>query len=109
MITVTVPVRTYDDLQGAPALATIPALSSCIAAFVAALDVTHPRLLSSPLPPTSEQENTALLLHMYLDACQELLHLYDQLTFDGTYWYCLDPEDEDEDTHKSDQNDDIPF
>jgi hypothetical protein len=42
---------------------------------------------------------------MHLDACQHLLHQYDQLTFDMTYWYCLDPEDEPEHDH----DDDIPF
>ena len=42
---------------------------------------------------------------MHLDACQHLLHLYDQLTFDMTYWYCFDPEDE----QQREQDDDIPF
>jgi hypothetical protein len=100
----TVPLRTPDELQGAPALATLSALSACIDAFVAALDVTHPALLSSR-GPSSERETAALLLHMHLDACQHLLHQYDQLTFDMTYWYCLDPEDEPE----NDPDDDIPF
>jgi hypothetical protein len=100
----TVPLRTSDELQAAPALATLSALSACIEAFVAALDVAHPCLLSSPCP-ASDREDAARLLHMHLDACQHLLHLYDQLTFDMTYWYCLDPEDEAE----HDQDDDIPF
>lgn len=100
----TVPLRTSDELHAAPALATLPALSACIEAFVAALDVAHPCLLSSQ-GPCSDRETAARLLLMYLDACQHLLHLYDQLTFDVTYWYCLDPEDELEHDH----DDDIPF
>jgi hypothetical protein len=101
----TVPLRTPDELQAAPALATLPVLSVCIEAFVAALDVTHPSLLLSSRGPCSDREAAARMLHMHLDACQHLLHQYDQLTFDMTYWYCLDPEDEPE----HDQDDDIPF
>ena len=102
----TVPLRTSDELQAAPALATLPALSACIEAFVAALDIAHPCLLASPCP-ASDREAAARLLLVHLDACQHLLHQYDQLTFDMTYWYCLDPEDELERHH--DQDDDIPF
>jgi hypothetical protein len=106
----TVPVRTYDDLQAAPALATLPALSACIEAFVAALDVAHPYLRSSSRPlPICERETTALLIHMHLDACQHLLHLYDQLTFDGTYWYCPEDDEQHEDEPNHDPEDDIPF
>jgi hypothetical protein len=100
----TVPPRTSDELQAVPALATLPALSACIEAFVAALDVTHPSLLLPSRSP-SDREAAALLLHMHLDACQHLLHQYDLLTFDMTYWSGLDPEDEQAHT----QDDDIPF
>jgi len=100
----TVPLRTSDELQAAPALATLPALSACIEAFVAALDVAHPCLLSSSCP-SSDREAAARLLLMHLDACQHLLHQYDQLTFDMTYWYCFDPEDE----PQHDQDVDLPF
>ena len=100
----TVPLRTSDELQAAPALATLPALSVCIEVFVAALEIAHPSLLASSCP-SSDREAAARLLHMHLDACQHLLHLYDQLTFDMTYWYCFDPEDE----PQHHQDDDIPF
>ena len=88
----TVPLRPSDELCEAPALATLPALSACIEAFKAALEVSHPDLLRSPHALRSPREMAAGMLHMYLDACQHLLHEYDQLTFDGTYWYC--PEEE---------------
>jgi hypothetical protein len=101
-----VPLRTPDELHSAPALATLPALSACIEAFVAALDITHPHLLSERCP-ASDREAAARLLLMHLDACQQLLHQYDQLTFDVTYWYCLDQEQQQEQEH--DQDDDIPF
>jgi hypothetical protein len=104
----TVPLRTYDDLKAAPALAILSALSACIEAFVAALDLAHPDLLSARCP-ASDREDTARMLHMHLDACQHLLHQYDQLTFDTTYWECLDSEDEDEPEHEHHQDDDIPF
>jgi hypothetical protein len=100
----TVPLRTSDELQAAPALATLPALSVCIEVFVATLEIAHPSLLASS-SPASDREAAARLLHMHLDACQHLLHLYDQLTFDTTYWYCFDPEDE----PQQHQDDDIPF
>jgi len=102
----TVPLRCSQELQAAPALATLPALSACIEVFVAALDLAHPDLLTAPLDLDSDREHAARLLHMHLDACQHLLHLYDQLTFDATYWYCLDPE---QDEHEHNPDDDIPF
>jgi hypothetical protein len=102
---ITVPLRTSEELQAAPALATLPALSACIEAFVAALDLAHPCLLLASADHGSDREAAARLLHMHLDACQHLLHQYDQLTFDATYWYCLDPEDE----PAPDDDDDIPF
>jgi hypothetical protein len=102
----TVPLRTYDELHAVPALATLSALSACIEAFVAALDLAHPCLLSARCP-ASDREDTARLLHMHLDACQHLLHQYDQLTFDMTYWDCPDPDDEHE--QDNDLGDDIPF
>jgi hypothetical protein len=90
--------RPADELQGAPALATLPALSACIDAFVSALDVAHPDLVGRD--PVSEREAAALLLHMHLDACQQLLRLYDHLTFD-VCWFSGSPND--------DPDDDIPF
>jgi hypothetical protein len=106
----TVPLRTSEELHAAPALATLPALSTCIEAFVAALALAHPCLLVAPIDQGSDREHAARMLHMHLDACQHLLHLYDQLTFDATYWYCLDPEQEDEkDELEHDADDDIPF
>jgi hypothetical protein len=91
--------RTLDELQGVPALATLPALSATIDAFVRALDLAHPHLGSSD--PVSERESAAMLLHMHLDACQELLRLYDHLTFD-VWTFCNDEPDDEPD-------DDIPF
>ena len=91
--------RTLDELQGVPALATLPALSASIDAFVRALDLAHPHLGSTD--PRSERESAAMLLHMYLDASQELLRLYDHLTFDA--WTFSDDKPED------DPEDDIPF
>jgi hypothetical protein len=90
--------RTPDELQGAPALATLPALAAAIDALVSALDLEHPSLASRD--PVSERESAALLLHMHLYACQELLRLYDHLTFD--VWSFSDPLDDEPD-------DDIPF
>jgi hypothetical protein len=102
---VSVSLRTLDELSGAPALATLPALSACIEAFLAALGVAHPCLLATSRSPSTPRETAALLLHMHLDACQLLLRQYDQITFDGTYWYCSGPEDE----APPDPEDDIPF
>jgi len=96
----TVPCRPADELQGAPALATLPALSACIEAFVSALDVAHPTLVCRD--PVSERESAALLLHMHLHTCQELLRLYDHLTFDAC-WFS-GPHDDD-----PDPDPDIPF
>ena len=90
--------RTIDELQQAPALATLPALSACIDAFASALDVIHPDLDSRN--PVSERESAAQLLHMHLHTCQELLHLYDHLSFDV---YCFSNSDNEE------PDDDIPF
>jgi hypothetical protein len=98
----TVYLRPPDELVLLPQLATLPALSGCIDAFVAALDVTHPALLGS-VNPRSDRETAALLLHMHLDVCQQLLREYDRLTFDTTRWCCAPDDDEPED------EDDIPF
>ena len=84
--------RTLDELQGAPALATLPALSATIDAFLRALDLAHPHLGSSD--HVSERESAAMLLHMHLHACQELLRLYDHLTF-GVWTFCNDEPDDD--------------
>ena len=98
--------RAPDELQGAPALATLPALSACIDAFVSALDVAHPSLVVRD--PVSERESAALLLHMHLHTCQELLRLYDHLTFD-VWWFSGSKDDEAEDEAGDDPDDDIPF
>lgn len=90
--------RTTDELHEQPALATLPVLSACIDAVTSTLDVLHPDLPRRP--PVSDRESTAMLLLMYLHAAQELLGLYDHLSFDG---YCFsDAEDEE-------PEDDIPF
>jgi hypothetical protein len=94
--------RHADELQGAPALATLPALSACIDAFASALDVAHPDLVGRN--PVSERESAALLLHMHLHTCQELLRLYDHLTFD-VCWFSGSADDEPDD----EPDDDIPF
>jgi len=98
--------RAPDELQGAPALATLPALSACIDAFVSALDVAHPNLVVRD--PVSERESAALLLYMHLHTCQELLRLYDHLTFD-VWWFSGAHDDEAEDEAGDDPDDDIPF
>ena len=90
--------RTTDELHEQPALATLPVLAACIHAVTSTLDVLHPDLPRRP--PKSNRESTAVLLLMYLHAAQELLGLYDHLSFDG---YCFsDAEDEQ-------PEDDIPF
>jgi hypothetical protein len=94
--------RHPDELYGVPALATLPVLSACIDAFLTALDLTHPQL-SALRTPRTDCEQTAVLLHMYLDACQELLCAYDELTFDGF------PEDAQDDGTADDDTDDSPF
>ena len=104
----TVAPRDPDELRSAPGLATLPALSASIDAFKVALGVSHPDLLDSPTGPHSPREVAAVLLHMYLDACQHLLHEYDQLTFDGTYWDFPHQEDEVQ-LEPLDSEDDIPF
>src|SRR5262249_46514502 len=93
------PSRSLDELQGAPALAPPPALSASIDAFLRALDLAHPPLGSTN--PRSERESAAMLLHMYLDASQEILRLYDHLTFDGWTFSNDQPDDQ--------PDDDIPF
>jgi hypothetical protein len=98
--------RAPDELQGAPALATLPALSACIDAFVSALDVAHPSLVVRD--PVSERESAALLLHMHLHTCQELLRLYDHLTFD-VWWFSGSKDDEADVEAGDDPDDDIPF
>jgi hypothetical protein len=90
--------RTADELQAEPALAALPVLSACIDAVTSTLDVLHPDLPRRP--PVSDRESTATLLLMYLHACQELLGLYDYLSFDVDCF--SDSEDEEPD-------DDIPF
>jgi hypothetical protein len=102
---VSVSLRTLDELSGAPALATLPALSACIEAFLAALGVAHPCLLATSRCPSTPRETAALLLHMQLDACQHLLREYDQITFDKTSWDGSGPDDE----ALPDPEDDIPF
>ena len=104
----TVYCRTPDELQGAPALATLSPLSACIEAFLSALALAHPHIFSCD--PRSERESTALLLHMHLYTCQELLRLYDHLTFD--VWYFSDSTDDEPDDDEPDDDepdDDIPF
>ena len=112
----TVYCRTTEELQGAPALAILSALSACIEAFLSALDLAHPHLFSrDPCDPLFERESTALLLHMHLYTCQELLRLYDHLTFD--VWFFSDstddePDDDEPDDDEPDDDepdDDIPF
>jgi hypothetical protein len=98
----TVPCRTADELQGAPALATLPALYACIEAFVCALDIAHPTLVGREA--VSERDSAALLLHMHLHTCQDLLRLYDHLTFDA----CCFSGCEDEEPGQE-LDDDIPF
>ena len=99
--------RPLDELQGAPALATLPALSGCIDAFVSALDVAHPALVSRT--PVSERESAALLLHMHLHTCQELLRLYDHLTFDVCWFSGSQDDDEVDCEPEPEPDDDIPF
>jgi hypothetical protein len=98
--------RAPDELQGAPALATLPVLSACIHAFVSALDVAHPTL--AVRDPVSERESAALLLYMHLHTCQELLRLYDHLTFD-VGWFSGSQDDEVDGDPDDDPDDDIPF
>ena len=98
--------RAPDELQGAPALATLPALSACIDAFVSALDVVHPTLVVRD--PVSERESAALLLYVHLHTCQELLRLYDHLTFD-VWWFSGAKDDEADDEAGDEPDDDIPF
>jgi len=100
---VSVPRRHPDELYAVPALVTLAALSACIDAFLTALDLTHPRLRARR-PPCTDREQTALLLHMHLDTCQELLCAYDELTFDGAT-----EEDAQDEATADDRTDDFPF
>jgi hypothetical protein len=86
------PFRTSDELHAAPALATLPALSACISAFITALDVVHPDLLNRSQFPLSERESAATMLHMLLDTCQCTLREYDRLTFEDASWHDDEPE-----------------
>jgi hypothetical protein len=106
----TVHLRTSDELAEAPELATLPALSACIDAFVAVLDVSHPSLLAS-VDPRSARESAALLLHMHLSVCQQLLREYDHLTFDAIRWNFTDPDEHHQPEPRDDPepDDDIPF
>lgn len=80
----TISLRTLDELQTAPHMTTLPALSASIAAFSAALEIAHPELgAREPLHP---RDAAARLLCMYLEACHELLREYDRLTFDAYEW-----------------------
>ena len=100
----TVSLRPPDELVVAPQLATLPALSAVIDAFVAMLTVTHPALLHTA-NPRSDRETVAFLLHMNLDVCQQLLGEYDRLTFDPLLGCCSDPDNDEPD----EEDDDIPF
>lgn len=80
----TIPLRTLDELQAAPHMATLPALSAAIAAFSAALELAHP-LLDAREPPCP-RDAAARLLCMSLDDCHQLLREYDRLTFDVYDW-----------------------
>lgn len=100
----TIPLRTLDELHGAPHMATLPTLSASMMAFSAALEIAHPSLFL--LDPIRPRDAAALLLRMYLDACHELLREYDRLTFDQYQWSdgtAVQPDDE------ADPDDDIPF
>lgn len=59
----TISLRTLDELQTAPHMATLPALSASIAAFSAALEIAHPALFV--LDPVRPRDAAALLLRMY--------------------------------------------
>jgi hypothetical protein len=72
--------RTLDELQHAPQMATLSALSAAIRAVCITLDLTHPDLLSRP--STCPTHAVALLLRIHLDECQELLRGYDELFFE---------------------------
>lgn len=100
----TVSLRTTDELHHAPHMATLPVLSACIGAFSAALEIAHPSLLCPHL--MSPRETAALLLRMYLDACQGLLREYDRLTFDE---YCWSDDEQGGPDDRDEPDDDIPF
>ena len=100
----TISLRTLDELHSAPHMATLPALSACITAFSAALEIAHPSLFV--LDPFRPRDTAALLLRMHLDACHELLREYDRLTFDHYDWSdgTLEPPHD-----EAEPDDDIPF
>lgn len=100
----TIPLRTLDELHGAPHMAALPALSASIRAFSAALEIAHPALLV--VDPHRPRDIAALLLRMYLDDCHELLREYDRLTFDHDDW--SDGIEERPDA-EAEPDDDIPF
>ena len=99
--------RTTDELHEQPALATLPVLSACIHAVTSSLDVLHPDLPRRP--PKSNRESTAMLLLMYLHASQELLGLYDHLSFDGYCFSDAENEEPEEGSENEEPEDDIPF
>ena len=101
----TVSPRTLDELQHAPQMATLSALSAAIRAVCVTLDLTHPGLLSRP--STCPIDAVALLLRVHLDECQQILRGYDDLFFDQ---YCWSDGDTDELQHEQPEpDDDIPF
>lgn len=100
----TIPLRPPDELQTAPHMATLPVLSASIAAFSAALEIAHPEMCAPG--PTGLRDAVARLLCMYLDACHELLHEYDRLTFDVYDWSDSETEPDD---GEAEPDDDIPF
>lgn len=99
----TIPLRTLDELHGAPHMAALPALSASMMAFSAALEIAHPALLV--VDPHRPRDIAALLLRMHLDACHELLREYDRLTFDHYDW----SEGTEEGPDDAEPDDDIPF
>lgn len=99
--------RTLDELQHAPHMATLPALSACIRAVSVALDIQHPDLLSRP--STTPLDTLALVLRSHLDECQHLLRLYDELLFDASFWSEGTSEEPDDHDDPHEPDDDIPF
>jgi hypothetical protein len=103
----TVSCRTLDELQLAPQMATLPALSACIRAVCIALDIAHPDLLSRP--SSTPLDSVALLLRIHLDECQQILGGYDALLFESYIGSDATPGDPDEQEDPGDPDDDIPF
>jgi len=111
-MTMTLYPRSLHELQHAPYMATLPALSACIQAVCSALDIEHPDLLSRP--PTTCLDTLALALRCHLDECHQILRDYDELLFDCYFWSdgaTHDPLDDPDrpDEPESDDDDDIPF